>query len=180
MGGRMKFDFTEIVLLMLSALLLGMLLLGMSSCATPNAAKQKKHYDKFIYYGGKIDTVTRTIPVEVLVKVKDGEDSLIYLDVPVKCPEAKIEYKDRWHIKRMDKQERDSLKQVERMLKINAKNAERLAETERKKYHKLAEELTKQEKEKTKQARHENKNNNWLWIVLAVVAAFVFIIIRFK
>jgi phosphate/sulfate permease len=151
-----------------------------ASCATPNAAKQKKHYDKFIYYGGKIDTVTRTIPVEVLVKGKDGKDSLIYIDVPVKCPEAQIEYKDRWHIRRMDKQERDSLKQVERMLKINAKNAERLAEIQRKNYHKLAEELTKQEKEKTKQARHENKNNNWLWIVLAAVAAFVFIIIRFK
>jgi hypothetical protein len=175
MGGRMKFDFTEIVLLMLSALLLGMLLLGMSSCATPNAAKQKKHYDKFIYYGGKIDTVTRTIPVEVLVKGKDGEDSLIYVDVPVKCPEAQIEYKDRWHIRRMDKAERDSMKHVANMAKIQAN----LVIDSLNKVIKIEKQKKGQKKFEAKEEANKNKKYSWMWALL-FIGIFVFIVIKFK
>jgi uncharacterized membrane protein YdcZ (DUF606 family) len=155
-------------------------LLSLNSCATPNPKKQKKHYDKFIYYGGKIDTVKQTVTKEVLVKGKDGKDSLIYVEIECDVPTPKIEYKDRWHIKRMDKQERDSLKQVERILKINAKNAEKLAEIERKKSNEIQKQMTKQAEAAAKQARHENKNSNWLWIVMVIAAVFIFIIIRFK
>jgi hypothetical protein len=171
MGGRMKFDFTEMVLLMLSALLLSALLLGMASCSTPNAAKQKKHYDKFIYYGGKIDTVTRTVTAEIIVKGKDGKDSLIYIDVPVKCPEAQIQYKDRWHIRRMDKAERDSMKHVEKMSKIQAKLT--IDSLNR---------VIKIEKQKKGQKKHDAKKNkkySWMWALL-FIGIFVFIVIRFK
>lgn len=164
------------ILLMVSTIAV----LMMTSCSTPNPKKQKKHYDKFIYYGGKIDTVTRTVTAEILVKGKDGNDSLIYVPVDVKCPEAKIEYKDRWHIRRMDKAERDSMKHVEKMLKIQAKTAEKLADTERKKSDKLQKEITKQAEAAAKQAKHENKNKWGVWIVIAMIAFLAFVLIKFK
>jgi hypothetical protein len=95
--------------------------LWLTSCAAPNPKKQKKHYDKFLYYGGKIDTVKQTITKEVLVKGKDGKDSLIYVQIECDVPTPKIEYRDRWHIRRMDKQERDSFKHVENVLRLQIK-----------------------------------------------------------
>jgi hypothetical protein len=100
----------------------------LSSCATPNPKKQKKHWDKFVYYGGKIDSAERIIRVTNTIKGKDGKDSLIYIDVPVKCPEPKIDYKDRWYIRRLDKAEKDSLVKLynhrEKMSKIRASAVE--------------------------------------------------------
>ena len=111
----MKEKITGILLYVISLAILGLAVL--SSCATPNPKKQKKHWDKFVYYGGKIDTVERTIRITDTVKGKDGKDSLIYRDIQVECPEPKIEYKDRWHIRRLDRQTEDSLKHVEKMAK---------------------------------------------------------------
>ncbi len=106
---------TGTLLYVISLAILGLAVL--SSCATPNPKKQKKHWDKFVYYGGKIDTVERTIRITDTVKGKDGKDSLIYRDIQVECPEPTIEYKDRWHIRRLDRQTEDSLKHVEKMAK---------------------------------------------------------------
>ena len=147
--------------------------LWLTSCATPNVRLQKKHYDKFIYYGGKIDTVERTVPVEVLVKGKDGEDSLIYVDVPVKCPEATIEYKDRWHIRRMDKAERDSMKHVEKMLKIQLNYKHK----EDKQITKQVQEATRQAREVTKQVRAENRQP-WIWVILAAIGLVALFLIK--
>lgn len=152
----------------------------LSSCSTPNPKKQKKHYDKFVYYGGKIDTVKQTKTVEILVKGKDGKDSLIYVDVEVEVEKPVIEYKDRWHIRRMDKAERDSMKSVERMLKIKAKSAERLAKIDRKKSDMLQKQITKQAEAAAKQAKHENRNKWGAWIAIGIVALFIFLLIRFK
>jgi hypothetical protein len=166
----------ELILAVVSLALLFLLMIGMAGCATPNPRLQKKHYDKFIYYGGKIDTVVRTVPVEVIIKGKDGKDSLIYVDVPVKCPEATIEYKDRWHIRRMDKAERDSLKHVKKMAEIHANfvidSLNKVIKIERQKKG--------QEKQKSKGEKNKKSGgwaNPWLWvIVLGMLVTAIYLI----
>jgi hypothetical protein len=162
----MKIDYGKIIAMWVLLIWSMCTLLWLTGCATPNAAKQKKHYDKFIYYGGKIDTATRTIPVEVLVKGKDGKDSLIYVDVQVDCKEAKIEYKDRWHIRRMDKAERDSMKHVEQVLRMQLKQRDRDNK-----------EQTKQAKEETKQVKAENRSP-WIWVILAAIGLVALVLIK--
>ena len=145
------------------------MVLAFSSCATPNPKKQKKHYDKFIYYGGKIDTVERTVTITQVVKGKDGKDSLIYVDVTVPCPEAKIEYKDRWHTRRMDKQERDSFNHAEKMLKLEIKRLKEQGKSD-----------VKVEKQKIKQAKNNNPkgwSNPWIWvIIIGMITASIYLI----
>lgn len=158
-----------IALYILAFITLVIMVLAFSSCATPNPKKQKKHYDKFIYYGGKIDTVERTVTITQVVKGKDGKDSLIYVDVPVKCPEPKIDYKDRWHTRRMDKQERDSFKHAEKMLKLEIKRLKEQGKSD-----------VKIEKQKTKQAKNSNPkgwSNPWIWvIIIGMITASIYLI----
>jgi hypothetical protein len=162
----MKINYGKIIAMWVLLMWSMCTVLWLTSCATPNAAKQKKHYDKFIYYGGKIDTATRTVPVEVLVKGKDGKDSLIYVDVQVDCKEAQIEYKDRWHIRRMDKAERDSMKHVEQVLRMQLKQRDRDNK-----------EQTKQAKEETKQTKAENRSP-WVWVILAAIGLVALVLIK--
>jgi hypothetical protein len=162
----MKIDYGKIIAMWVLLIWSMCTVLWLTGCATPNAAKQKKHYDKFIYYGGKIDTATRTVPVEVLVKGKDGKDSTIYVDVQVDCKEAQIEYKDRWHIRRMDKAERDSMKHVEQVLRMQLKQRDRDNK-----------EQTKQAKEETKQVKAENRSP-WIWVILAAIGLVALVLIK--
>jgi len=162
----MKIDYGKIIAMWVLLIWSMCTVLWLTGCATPNAAKQKKHYDKFIYYGGKIDTATRTVPVEVLVKGKDGKDSTIYVDVQVDCPEAQIQYKDRWHIRRMDKAERDSMKHVEQVLRMQLKQRDRDNK-----------EQTKQAKEETKQTKAENRSP-WIWVILAAIGLVALVLIK--
>jgi len=149
----------------------------LSNCATPNPAKQKKHYDKFIKYGGKIDSTERIITVTYTVKGEDGKDSLIYVDLTVPCPEAKIDYKDRWHIRRMDKQERDSLNHLEDMLKLEIKRLKKQGRVD----VKVEKEKTKQANADVKIARQENKRSGWnspmIWaIMLSALVVAIYLI----
>jgi hypothetical protein len=151
----------------------------MTSCATPNPKKQKKHWDKFLYYGGKIDTVKQTKTVEILVKGKDGEDSLIYVDVEVEVEKPVIEYKDRWHTRRMDKRERDSLKHVERMLDKQLKHARRMGKQTDKHIEQANQQAIRLAQETTKQIRLEQRNP-WVWVLLAAIALAALVLIKFK
>jgi hypothetical protein len=150
----------------------------LSNCATPNPAKQKKHYDKFVYYGGKIDTVEKTVTITQVVKGKDGKDSLIYVDVTVPCPEATIKYKDRWHTRRMDKQERDSFKHAENMLKLEIKRLEKQGKTD----VKVEKEKTNQAKSDARTAKYENKSSGWnnpmIWVIMLVALAISIYLIK--
>jgi hypothetical protein len=169
----MKINYGKIIAMWVLLMWSMCTLLWLTSCATPNAAKQKKHYDKFIYYGGKIDTVTRTVTTEVIVKGKDGKDSLIYIDVQVDCPEAQIEYKDRWHIRRMDKAERDSMKHVANMAKINAN----LIIDSLSKVIKIEQQKKGQKKFEAKGEKNK-KNNPWIWVILAAIGLVALVLIK--
>lgn len=142
----------------------------MASCDT--AKRQAYHYNKFINLGGKIDTVERTVTVEKVIKGKDGKDSLIYIDVPVKCPEATVTYKDRWHIRRLDRQEADSLKRLykhrEKMLKLRADFVEDSLK-----------QVIKLEKAKKKTAKKERGwSNPWIWVILGAMTLSAIYLIK--
>jgi hypothetical protein len=85
----MKIDYGKILAYWLLLIWSIITVLWLTSCSTPNPKKQKKHYDKFLYYGGKIDTVKQTITKEILVKGKDGKDSLIYVQIECDVPTPK-------------------------------------------------------------------------------------------
>jgi hypothetical protein len=162
-----------ILLYILAFVALATFVLAFASCATPNPKKQKKHYDKFIHYGGKIDTVERTITITQVVKGRDGKDSLIYVDVPIQCPEATIEYKDRWHIRRLDRQEKDSLKRLydhnEKMLKLRTKfvsdSLQKIINLERAK------------KNTAKKENPKGWSNPWIWvIIIGMITASIYLI----
>jgi hypothetical protein len=168
---------TGILLYVLALVLLGLMVL--SSCATPNPKKQKKHWEKFVYYGGKIDTVERTIRITDTIKGKDGRDSIIYRDIEVKCPEPKIEYKDRWHIRRLDRQTEDSLKHVEKM----AKYRHAFVEDSLSKVIKIERQKSRQANSDAKQAKYE-KSGGWsnpiIWIIIAVMAIVSIYLIKMQ
>lgn len=165
----------------LSMTILALIFLCFAGCGSVknNPKKQKKHYDKFIRYGGKIDTVEKTVTITQTVKGADGKDSLIYIDVTVPCPEATIEYKDRWHTRHMEKAERDSLKHAELMLKLEIKRLQKQGKAD----VKIEKENTKQANADARTARHENKKSGWnnpmIWIImLAMLIVAIYLIKR--
>jgi hypothetical protein len=158
----------------LSILAVALFVWSMSGCDA--AKQQQKGWNKFVKYGGKIDTVKQTVTVPVYIKGKDGKDSLIYVEKEIDCPEPKIEYKDRWHVRRLDKRERDSLKHVEKMAKIHA---DLTIDSLNK--------VIKIERQKKGQARHEAKeaknaksggwSNPWIWVIIgAMVITAIYLI----
>jgi hypothetical protein len=106
----------------------------------------KYHLDKFYSKGGKItcDTIYVEKTDTIVVKGKDGKDSLIYItsQVPCNCPEATVEtrWQTRWQTRFDNKRFKDSLKIMARMyndslsaaVKINKQNTK--AETKKTKY----------------------------------------------
>ena len=65
------------------------LLLLVASCGVkPNQRKAVKHFQKFEKFGGVIGKDTIKVDVPIIVKGKDGQDSLIYITRIVDCPEV--------------------------------------------------------------------------------------------
>jgi len=77
----------------------------------------KYHLDKFYSKGGKITCDTMYVEKidTLLVKGKDGKDSLIYItkQVPCNCPEATVE--TRWKTRFDNKRFADSMKIIAKM-----------------------------------------------------------------
>ena len=47
------------------------------------------HFTKFIQKGGKIDTTSRIVTATKTIKI-NGKDSIILVEMPLKCPEVQI------------------------------------------------------------------------------------------
>ena len=108
----------------------------------------KYHLDKFYSKGGVItcDTIYVSKTDTLVVKGKDGKDSLVYIttQVPCNCPEATVETKwqTRWQTRFDNKRFKDSLKIMARMyddsldavVKINKQDNK--ADTKKTKYEK--------------------------------------------
>ena len=100
------------------------------------------HFGKFLKKGGTVDTTERVVTIEKTIKV-NGKDSLIFIDVPLRCHEVKIP-PTRQEIRYKYKLQRDSIQTVRYVTKWKTKEVVKVAE---------------------KKARNPF---NWFWIGLAI------------
>jgi hypothetical protein len=77
------------------------------------------HFTKFLNKGGKIDTTERIVSVEKVIKV-NGKDSIIFVQMPLKCPEVQIP-PTRTEIRYKYRLKRDSIKTVRYVTKWKTK-----------------------------------------------------------
>jgi hypothetical protein len=127
----------------------------------------KYHLDKFYSKGGKItcDTIYVEKIDTLVVKGKDGKDSLIYIttQVPCNCPQATVE--TRWKTRFDNKRFADSMKYMARMYDDSLKAA-----TKQNKQNNKAE--TKQTKYK------ERAGFPWWMLFLSLILLITFFIIK--
>jgi hypothetical protein len=130
----------------------------------------KYHLDKFYSKGGKItcDTIYVEKIDTLVVKGKDGKDSLVYIttQVPCNCPQATVE--TRWKTRFDNKRFADSMKYMARMYDDSLKAA------------------TKQNKQdnkaETKQTKYKERAGFpwWMLFLSLILLITLFIIKQFK
>lgn len=127
----------------------------------------KYHLDKFYSKGGKItcDTIYVEKIDTLVVKGKDGKDSLVYIttQVPCNCPQATVE--TRWKTRFDNKRFADSMKYMARMYDDSLKAA------------------TKQNKQdnkaETKQIKYKERAGfPWWMLFLSLILLITFFIIK--
>lgn len=121
----MRIDLRPLIALFIASLIAILLLVGMASCSPGY------HKRKFIKKGGKIESVHDTIKQTITVKGADGNDSLIYVSVPVNCPEM-IAPPTRFEIRYKYKTLHDTLELIRHKTKIEYKYAVKQNKTVRK------------------------------------------------
>jgi hypothetical protein len=131
----------------------------------------KYHLDKFYSKGGKItcDTIYVEKTDTLVVKGKDGKDSMIYIttQVPCNCPEATVEtrWQTRWQTRFDNKRFKDSMKIIARMYDDSLKAA-----TKQNKQNNKAE---------TKQTKYKEKASfPWWMLFLSLILLLSFFIIK--
>jgi hypothetical protein len=149
----MKNKVTYIVLIMMALLM---------SCHDA-----KYHLDKFYSKGGKItcDTIYVEKIDTLVVKGKDGKDSLVYItkQVPCNCPQATVE--TRWKTRFDNKRFADSMKYMARMYEDSLKAA-----TKQNKQNNKAE---------TKQIKYKERTGfPWWMLFLSLILLITFFIIK--
>lgn len=163
-----QFDFKKFIW-MLVFLTIASLFLFLSSCSP------EYHKEKFIKKGGLIKCDTTFVDVPVIVKGKDGKDSLIYVNSPVDCPEL-ISPEPRWKIKHMDRVERkrfqDSLKHIESIYKDSLKYALKTHKNNNKANIKQNQDNKKYEF-KTEKAQTLRWYHYTFWIVSMIIAFII-------
>jgi hypothetical protein len=110
------------------------------------------HFTKFLNKGGKIDTTERIVTVEKTIRV-NGKDSIIFVEIPLNCPEVQIP-PTRQEIRYKYRIQRDSIETIRYVTKWKTKEVVKLAKV------------------------HKRKPFNWFWIGLAI-GIFTPILIRF-
>lgn len=127
----------------------------------------KYHLDKFYSKGGKItcDTIYVEKIDTLVVKGKDGKDSLVYIttQVPCNCPQATVE--TRWKTRFDNKRFADSMKYMARMYDDSLKAA-----TKQNKQNNKAE---------TKQIKYKERAGfPWWMLFLSLILLITFFIIK--
>jgi hypothetical protein len=79
----MKPNYKHLSVLLLGALYIVGMLYFLYGCSA------NYHFTKFLNKGGKIDTISKVVTVEKTIKV-NGKDSIIFVEMPLKCPEVQI------------------------------------------------------------------------------------------
>jgi hypothetical protein len=127
----------------------------------------KYHLDKFYKKGGVItcDTIYVSKTDTLVVKGKDGKDSLVYItkQVPCNCPQATVE--TRWKTRFDNKRFADSMKYMARMYEDSLKAA-----TKQNKQNNKAE---------TKQIKYKERIGfPWWMLFLSLILLITFFIIK--
>jgi hypothetical protein len=132
----MKINYLKISAFLLGALYIVGMLYFLYGCSA------NYHFGKFLKKGGTIDTTERIVNVEKTIKV-NGKDSIIFVQMPLKCPEVQIP-PTRQEIRYKYRIQRDSIETVRYVTKWKAKEVVKLAKVEKR------------------------KPFNWFWIGLAI------------
>lgn len=103
----------EKAIFLLSLILLVLTGVFLLSCATPNQRKAVKHFKKFEKFGGSVDIDTVEVEVPIMVRGKDGMDSLVYVSVKADCPKAEFP-KSSTQVRQEGKTKRTITRQEER------------------------------------------------------------------
>jgi hypothetical protein len=109
----MNIDFRKILIIILGLLWLCLTFTILYGCSA------NYHFTKFLNKGGKIDTTERIVSVEKVIKV-NGKDSIIFVQMPLKCPEVQIP-PTRTEIRYKYRLKRDSIKTVRYVTKWKTK-----------------------------------------------------------
>lgn len=138
----MKINFRKILIIILGLLWLWLTLTILYGCSA------QYHFTKFIKKGGTIDTTQRVVTINKTIKV-NGKDSIILVEMPVKCPEVQIP-PTRTEIRYKYKLQRDSIKTVRYVTKWKTK-----------------------EVVKTKRIETKSKSNWLFWFGVGILTAIV-------
>ena len=132
----MKPNYLKISAFLLGALYIVGMLYFLYGCSA------NYHFTKFLNKGGKIDTTERVVTVEKTIKV-NGIDSIIFVEMPLKCPEVQIP-PTRTEIRYKYRLKRDSIETVRFVTKWKTKEVVKVAKV------------------------HKRKPFNWFWIGLGI------------
>jgi hypothetical protein len=130
----------------------------------------KYHLDKFYKKGGVItcDTIYVSKTDTLVVKGKDGKDSLVYItkQVPCNCPQATVE--TRWQTRFDNKRFKDSMKIMARMYDDSLAAAVKINKQDN--------------KAETKQVKYKEKDSFpwWMLFLSLILLVSFFIIKQFK
>ena len=132
---------TKLIIALIWFTLIGLILMiGLNSCSA------SYHFGKFLKKGGTIDTTDHIVTVNKMVKV-NGKDSIIFVQMPLKCPEVQIPL-TRQEIRYKYRIKRDSIETIRYVTKWKTK-------------------------EVVKVAKAENKSNWWVWFIVGFIASFL-------
>ena len=120
----MNIDFRKKLIIILGLLWLCLTFTILYGCSA------NYHFTKFLNKGGKIDTTERIVSVEKVIKV-NGKDSIIFVQMPLKCPEVQIP-PTRTEIRYKYRLKRDSIETVRFVTKWKTKEVVKVAKTENK------------------------------------------------
>jgi hypothetical protein len=120
----MKPNYLKISVLLLGALYIVGMLYFLYGCSA------NYHFTKFLNKGGKIDTTERIVTVEKTIKV-NGKDSIIFVQMPLNCPEVQIP-PTRQEIRYKYRIQRDSIETVRFVTKWKTKEVVKVAKSESK------------------------------------------------
>ena len=132
----MKPNYLKISVLLLGALYIVGMLYFLYGCSA------NYHFTKFLNKGGKIDTTERIVTVEKTIKV-NGKDSIIFVQMPLKCPEIQIPL-TRQEIRYKYRIKRDSIETIRYVTKWKTKEVVKVAKV------------------------YKRKTFNWFWIGLGI------------
>jgi hypothetical protein len=121
----MKPNYKHLSVLLLGALYIVGMLYFLYGCSA------SYHFGKFLNKGGKIDTTDRVVTVEKTIKV-NGKDSIIFVQMPLKCPEVQIP-PTRQEIRYKYRIQRDSIETIRYVTKWKTKEVVKVAKVQNRK-----------------------------------------------